>query len=123
VGIGKKVTWFIGSDRKDRQVEWPKHLSNLFKYLAISSVARIEYFLALGSLYDKPSPQTGIFLENPSLRPMANRHKRDLKFMTIDENLFSLGPIELLDFAVLGKNIFGVKSCKEGGSEGVLKCI
>lgn len=117
------MTGFICADGKDRQVDWPKDLSDFRKNLAISCVSRVKDLLSFWGLDHESAPKTGVFLEWTTLGPVTHRHKSYLKLLPVYQHLLSLSPVKLLYFAIFGKDVLGIEACEEDGGKSILKRI
>lgn len=54
---------------------------------------------------------------------MAHRYEGYLKLLLIDHHFLCFGPIKLLYYATLGKDVFGIQASEEDGCEPVLERV
>ena len=105
--------WKICADWQNRKVKRSKFFAYLSEYFTVCSVPRIKYFLPFWCLNDKPSPKSGVLFPDLSLWPVANRHKSNLEFMSINHDILFLSPVHLNQVRSFRKSIIWVKTCNK----------
>lgn len=95
----------IRSDRKNSEVERTKHVTNLFEHIAVASISRIEDLLVEGGFNDKTSPKPSVQIVHSPLRPVYNRHKRNVIGPAVDYDINLLHPIHQSQVSLLRHDV------------------
>lgn len=111
--ILEEFSWIVRSNWQNTQIKIPKNFCQFLKYLAISSISRIKYFLSSWTFNNKTTPKSVIFIERASSRPVTYWNKGDFEYFSIYIDLFCLSPVHCIHFTFFWENILRIQACKK----------
>jgi hypothetical protein len=109
----QKLTGFIGSYGKYRQVDWTELLADFLENSRIAGISRIVYFVAEGRFDDEPSPETSVEVREASPCPVTSRHKGYSVLSAFELESELVHPVHELLLGVLGKDVASAQTSYE----------